>query len=91
MKIKTKPMKLRSFPVHAWKQAQTKLDRLGSNSEGTALKINIDKTKVLRLNARRLDRTMINGTDVEDTDSFVYLEAVVNNLGGAEEPGYSQY
>ena len=85
MKIKTKPMKLRSFPVHAWKQAQTNLDRLGSNSEGTALKINIGKTKLLRLNARRLDRTTINGTDVEDIDSFVYLGAVVNNLGGAEE------
>ena len=67
------------------KQAQSKLDRLGSNSKATALKINIDKTKVLGLHARRQDRIKINGTDVEDIDSFVYLGAVVNNLGGAEE------
>ena len=38
-----------------WTQTQTKLERLGSNSEGTGLKINIDKTKMLRLNARRQD------------------------------------
>ena len=68
-----------------WAQAQTKLERLGSNSEGTGLKININKTKMLRLNTRRQDPIKINGTDVEDTDSFVYLGAIVNNLGGAEQ------
>jgi len=62
---------------------QTKLERLGRNSEGTGLKINIDKTKLLRLIAKRQDP--INGTDVEDTDSFVHLGATVNNLGGAEQ------
>ena len=69
-----------------WTQImQIKLERLGRNSEGTGLKINIDKTKVLRLNARRQDPIKINGTDVEDTDSFVYLGAIVNNLGGTEQ------
>ena len=29
-----------------WTQAQTKVKRLGRNSEGTGLKIDIDKTKV---------------------------------------------
>ena len=33
-----------------WTQA--KLKRQGSNSEGTGLRINIAKTKMLRLNAR---------------------------------------
>ena len=37
------------------------------------MKINVNKTKMLRLNARRQDPIKINGTDVEDTDSFVYL------------------
>ena len=49
---------------NTWMQAQTKLERLGRNSEGTGLKININKTKVLRLNARRQDPIKINGTDV---------------------------
>ena len=35
------------------RQAQMKAERLGRNSEGTDLKINIDKTKMLKLNARR--------------------------------------
>lgn len=30
-----------------------KLERLGSNSEGTGSKINVDKTKVFRFNVRR--------------------------------------
>ncbi|KAL9952797.1 hypothetical protein ACROYT_G040105 [Oculina patagonica] len=47
-----------------WTQAQTKLERLGSISEGTGLKINIDKTNVLRLDARKQDPIKINGTDV---------------------------
>ena len=68
-----------------WTQAQTKVQRLGRNSEGTGLKINIDKTKVLRLNAKRQDPIKINGIDVEDTDSFGYLGAIVNNSGGAEQ------
>ena len=40
---------------------------------------------MLRLNAKRQDPIKINGTDVEDTYSFVYLVATVNNLGGAEQ------
>ena len=40
---------------------------------------------MLRLNARRQDPIKINGTDVEDTDSFVYLGDIVNNVGGAEQ------
>ena len=70
-------MTLRSFPTHGCKHKET----LGSNSEGTGLKINVDKMKVFRLNAR----IKTNGTDVEDTDSFVYLGATVNKLGGAEQ------
>jgi len=68
-----------------WTQAQTKLERLGNNSKGTGLKININKMKVFRLNSRRQDPIKINGTNVEGTDSFVYLGATVNNLGGAEQ------
>ena len=44
---------------------------------------NINKSKVLRLNARRQDPIKINDIDFEDTNSFMYLGAIVNNLGGA--------
>ena len=68
-----------------WTQEQMKVERLGTNSEGLGLKIKIDKMKVLRLNAKRQDPIKINSIDVEDTDSFVYLGATVNKLGGAEQ------
>ena len=70
---------------NTWTQTQTKVERLGRNGVGTGLKINIGKTKVLRLNAERQYPMEINGIDVEDTDSFVYLRAIVNNSGGAEQ------
>ena len=76
-------MILRSSPAET--QAQTKVKGLGRNSEGTCLKINIDKTKVLRLNAKRQDPIKINGIHGEDKDSFVHLGATVNNSGGAEQ------
>ena len=61
-----------------WAQAQTKVERLGRNSEGTCLKINIYKTKVLRLSAKRQGPVKINGIDGEDmyTDCFVHLGAI---------------
>ena len=68
-----------------WTQVQMKLERMGRNREGTGLKINIEKTKELGLNARRQDPIKINGTDVEDTDGFVYFGSIVHNLGGAEQ------
>ena len=61
------------------------MERRGRNSAGTGLKINIDKMKVFRLNARRQDPLKINGADVEDTESFVYFGATINNSGGAEQ------
>ena len=47
--------------------------KTGRNSESRGLKIDIFKTKVLRLNAKRQDPIKINGIDVEDTYCFVYL------------------
>ena len=40
---------------------------------------------MLRLNAKGQDPIKINDIDVEDTDRFVYLAAIVNNAGGAEQ------
>lgn len=47
---------------------QAELDRLGGNSEGTGLRINIERTKVLRLSVRRHleDCIKLNSTDVEE-------------------------
>jgi len=68
-----------------WAQAQTKLERPGGNSIGPGLKINVDKSKSLRLNARRQHPLKINACNIEFTESFVYHGATFDNSGGAEQ------
>ena len=65
-----------------WSQAQDKLNRLNQFGGKVGLKINIDKTKVLRYNPGRLDPLMIREREVEDVESFVYLGAKVDKQGG---------
>ena len=65
-----------------WSQAQDKLNRLNEFGGKVGLKINIDKTKVLRYNPGRLDPLMIREREVEDVESFVYLGAKVDKQGG---------
>ena len=45
------------------------------------LKINITaKTKVMRFNAVNDEKGMVNGEDIKNVDSFVYLEAKVTTM-----------
>ena len=66
-----------------WSQAQDKLSRLSLFGGKVGLKINIDKTKVLRYNPGRLDPLTIRERNVEDIESFVYLGAKVDKQCGA--------
>ena len=66
-----------------WSQAQDKLNRLSQFGGKVGLKINIDKTKVLRYNPGRLDPLTIRERNVEDVESFVYLGVKVDKQGGA--------
>ena len=42
-------------------------------AKGTGLKINISKTKVMRFNAASEEKIIVNGEELEDAESFVYL------------------
>jgi len=55
------------------RQLHLKNDRLFSASQGTGLKINITKTKVMRFNAANDENVMENGEELEDVDSFVFF------------------
>ena len=46
------------------------------------LKINLEKTKAMRINARNLEKIVINGQDIENVNEFVYLGAKVCKEGG---------
>ena len=62
--------------------AQEKLNRLDQFGRKVGLKINVEKTKVLRYNPGRLDPLTIEEREVDDVDSFVYLGAKVDKQGG---------
>jgi len=63
---------------------QEKTDRLVAIAGIVGLKINPRKTKTLRMNRRRADYIRIEGEEVEDVESFVYLGSVLDKLGGTE-------
>ena len=66
------------------RQLQLKNERLSNGSKGTGLKINITKTKVMRFNAAKEEKVIVNGEELVDVDSFVYLGAKVSTAGGAD-------
>ena len=55
------------------------------NSKTTGLKINSEKTKLLRLNTTSNENVQIDEHDIEDVESFVYLGAYISKSGGTEE------
>ena len=67
------------------KQLQLKNERLSNARKGTGLKINITKTKVMRFNTASEEKVIVNGEELEDVDSFVYLGAKVSTAGGADD------
>ena len=58
-------------------QLQDKTTRLNVETRWVGLKINKEKTKAMRINARNQEKIKINGQDIEDVDEFVYLGAKV--------------
>ena len=68
-----------------WNQLQKKLNRIKSFGDQTGLKINIGKTKSLRINARQNQPLVVDGEEVEEVESFVYLGSKVSKDGGAQE------
>ena len=67
------------------RQLQLKNERLSNASKGTGLMFNITKTKVMRFNAASEEGVIVNGEELEDVDSFVYLGAKVSTAGGADD------
>ena len=67
------------------RQLQLKNEHLSNASKETGLKINITKTKVMRFNAASEEKVIVNGEELEDVESFVYLGAKVSTAGGADD------
>ena len=63
-------------------QIQDKTTRLDQEARRVGLNINIDKTKVMRINSRNKDAIKLRGQDIEDVEQFTYLGATVCKEGG---------
>ena len=67
-----------------YKQMKTKTNRLNSFSQNTGLKINIKKTKLLKINVANEDTITVEENPVEVVESFTYLGSIVDQKGGTE-------
>jgi hypothetical protein len=65
-----------SLLSHQLQQVQQKTDSFNQTANSSGLKINIDKTKNLRINAQQNDPIILNGNDIEDVSHFTYLGSI---------------
>ena len=66
-------------------QIQQKVRSLSTNSKATGLKINSEKTKLLRLNTTNNEKVQGDDRDIDDVERFVCLGAHVSSAGGTED------
>ena len=69
--------------AHKQSDMQHKVNDLVNESTKVGLKINIEKTKELRINSNNSTNVSVGGTDIELVDSFTYLGSNIAADGGA--------
>ena len=69
---------------HSHRQMQDKTTDLTRISAKVGLKINKNKTKILRLNTTCERPIMLEGEGLEEVESFRYLGSIVDTRGGTE-------
>lgn len=70
---------------HSHQQMQEKTQLLEKTAAGLGLKINVGKTKIMRINNKNTSPINIRGSPLEEVDQFTYLGSVIAVDGGTEE------
>ncbi|KAK7089318.1 hypothetical protein V1264_024890 [Littorina saxatilis] len=70
---------------HKQQHAQAKLTRLREEAEKTGLKINRQKTEVMKMNNKQNLPIQLQGETLKETDHFTYLGSVISTDGGADD------
>ena len=70
--------------AHTRTDMEIKLRRLEKNASQVGLKINVGKTKLLRLNTNTLREFSIEGELIDKVEKFCYFGSFISNNGGAE-------
>ncbi len=63
-------------------QMQEQLNHLSVHAKSTGLKININKTKLMRLNVKNSEPISIEHKGIEDVEKFTYLGVTVSKTAG---------
>jgi hypothetical protein len=71
--------------AHRFSDMQKKISKLEKESKIVGLRINIAKTKELRVNPKTQKQLKIGNQSIESVDSFTYLGSIVTREGGALE------
>ena len=69
---------------HNHEQLQAKTTSLQTTSSKIGLKINTEKTKVVRINIRRKEPIKLGDNEIEDVTSFTYLGSIVGTIRGTD-------
>lgn len=64
---------------------QEKTEKLEQTAKRIGLKINANKSQIMRINPKQNQPIKINNRELEDVDKFVYLGATVSQQGGGME------
>ncbi|KAI0230676.1 hypothetical protein LSAT2_019011, partial [Lamellibrachia satsuma] len=67
------------------KHMQQKTERLQEKSSQLGLKINVGKTKVLKVNSRSSEPISLESGTVEEVQDFIYLGSNISTNGGADK------
>lgn len=70
---------------HASSHIQQKTDRISEYGEQIGLRVNIKKTKLMKVNVRKEVSITVRAEPVEEVKSFTYLGSVMNREGGSDE------
>ena len=69
---------------HTLSGIQRGLNELNNNAERIGMRINIQKTKLMRIGADSDAPLTLNGTQIEDVEKFCYLGSMLCKDGGTE-------
>ena len=71
--------------AHRHQDMQDKTNALATTSGNLGLKININKTRHLRMSSRNNESILVNGELIDEVDHFTYLGSKVSTSGDGEE------
>ena len=66
---------------HSYDGIRNKLEKLANTAATVGLKINIKKTKAMRINANNITPIIFNGNSIEEVEEFEYLGCLISKIG----------